>query len=353
VLLHTPVPDGGADCGALPTIANVKTSSLAACARFATGANVFMSGTLCSVECDAGFNQLGELLCVNGAWTGGFACTAEPVCTRPDATVFSCPSFTYTASSGLDVNVASQLATAFVSDNSYADDCKVVKLAGATSYTQSGACASSTKVRYIHVKPAIANLQIVLDFRNQPASIQSIAGATVVSNAAGLLTLQLPNANATSSRVTLTLNGALPRPVIRCAQLSRLPRVNGVAGNGACKNFLVPRGTKCKAMFDAGAYGARARRDAPVRGGVEEWRDRQTDPAGSSQASPPAHAPSSRARVRRVRRVRARLARRAQSGAKATSPATASPPGSPTPTSPSPPTSAAATRPSRRPRCSR
>jgi hypothetical protein len=260
VLLQIPVPDGGAECGALPTISNVKASSLAACAAFATGAATYVSGALCSVECAAGYSQVGELICEDGAWTGGFACTTEAVCSRPDAASATCPSFTYTNSSALDVRVAAQLAAAFASDHSYADDCEVVKLAGATSYTLSGVCAAGVKTRYVHVTPGKADLQLVLDFRDQEATVKSVTNAAVVSNAGGLLTLQLPSADSATTRIALELYGSLPRPVIRCAALALLPRVNGVSGAGACQYFLAPAGTTGKATFDASSYGAPRRR---------------------------------------------------------------------------------------------
>jgi hypothetical protein len=142
VLLQIGVPDGGADCPAPPTIANMVPTSIADCDQFATGRGGYISGTTCSLRCQAGFNAIGALVCQDGAWVGGFTCSSGRGCARPDKSTATCPSFTYTKLSSFN---SANAATAYLTDNSYTDDCAMRLAPGATGYTLSDPnCATST-----------------------------------------------------------------------------------------------------------------------------------------------------------------------------------------------------------------
>jgi hypothetical protein len=308
-----------------------------------TVSGTYLSGTVCTLECDAGFNQVGELLCENGAWIGEFACTAEPVCPRPDASAATCPSFTYTKLSGLDVRDRAALQAAFLTDHSYTDDCKVAKQAGSDDFALASPCAPSVKERYLMATPWVANADVFIDFKKQSVVVESIVGATLLSNVAGLVTIRL---GAVGPRVTLRLSGAIPRPVLRCAQAGLFPRVNGVVGKGKCANFLIPRGSKCKATFDKSQlWCARARRERC--GARREARAGASARAWERSAAGCAQNPRSRACP-----PLAPAPAYPQSGAREASSAATMASGGPTPTTRRPRRSAEATRSTRRPCCS-
>eukprot|EP00756_Hemistasia_phaeocysticola_P057178 Hpha_TRINITY_DN33807_c0_g1::TRINITY_DN33807_c0_g1_i1::g.27498::m.27498 len=80
------VADGGNPCtSAPPSTANVEQVSVDYCDPVKTGFPI-PSGFICSATCSPGFSRVGDISCLNGAWTSDFKCTNQPTCDVPGLT---------------------------------------------------------------------------------------------------------------------------------------------------------------------------------------------------------------------------------------------------------------------------
>ncbi|KAG8465059.1 hypothetical protein KFE25_012422 [Diacronema lutheri] len=221
ILVGTSVADGGAECGPLPALPNVVASSVQTC-----GAGAF-SGFYCPAACQPGYNPSGKLVCSNGQWAGGFACSSAVSCIRPDRSAGSCPSFSYSASR----------ATVVDSDES----------------------SSSQKTRYFTVSPWVAGLRIVIDYKvGREVNLRGFANVDIITDVRGRLTVRVQTTPGAGNTFELTTRGTLPRPTITCEQQDLVPYIVGVSG--AQCDMYTAAGTTCRAQCDSenGEWGAGA-----------------------------------------------------------------------------------------------